>query len=105
MSALLSPGLSDVCRLTEGRTGLRITGPGQAANLTRLEGARDTAGCPDWPAFAERFGGESLAGHAWTGLIRSVTIGETYFFRNKPHFDLLRERVLPALIERRYREE
>ena len=105
MSALLSPGLSDVCRLTQARTGLRITGPGQAANLIRLEGARGAAGCLDWPAFAERLRGESLAGHAWTALIRSMTVGETYFFRNKPHFDLLRERVLPALIEQRHREE
>ncbi|MFI5283425.1 MAG: CheR family methyltransferase [Candidatus Dormibacterales bacterium] len=105
MSALLSPGLSDVCRLTQARTGLRITGPGRAANLIRLEGARGAAGCLDWPAFAERLRGESLAGHAWTALIRSMTVGETYFFRNKPHFDLLRERVLPALIEQRHREE
>ncbi len=105
MSALLSPGLSDVYRLTRARTGLWITGPGRAANLIRLEGARDAAGCPDWPAFAERLRGESLAGHAWSAFIRSLAIGETYFFRNKPHFDLLRERVLPALIEQRHREE
>ena len=105
MSGLIPPGLADVYRLTEARTGLRITGPGRAANLVRLEGARDAAGCPDWPSFAERLGGESLVGHAWTELIRSLTIGETYFFRNKPHIDLLRDQVLPALIERRYREE
>ncbi len=105
MSGLIPPGLSDVCRLTEARIGLQITGPGRAANLLRLEGARDAAGCPDWAAFAERLGGESLAGYAWTALIRSMTIGETYFFRNKPHIDLLREQVLPALIEQRNREE
>ena len=105
MSGLIPPGLADVYRLTQARTGLRVTEPGRAANLTRLEGARDAAGCPDWPAFAERLEGECLAGHAWTALIRSMTIGETYFFRNKPHFDLLRERVLPALIEQRHREE
>jgi chemotaxis protein methyltransferase CheR len=94
-----------VYRLTEARTGLRITGPASAANLVRLEGARDAAGCPDWPSFAERLGEESLAGLAWTELIRSLTIGETYFFRNKPHVDLLRDQVLPGLIERRHREE
>ncbi|MHB8589900.1 MAG: CheR family methyltransferase [Candidatus Dormibacteraceae bacterium] len=105
MSGPIPPGLADVCRLAEARTGLRITAPERADNLVRLKSARDAAGCADWPAFAERLGGETLAGPAWTALIRSLTIGETYFFRNKPHIDLLREQVLPALIERRRREE
>lgn len=37
----------------------------------------------------------------WRLLINRVTIGETYFFRNMPHFDILREHILPALIEQR----
>ena len=105
MSGPLPPGLADVCRLAEARTGLRITAPERADNLVRLKSARDAAGCADWPALAERLGGETLAGPGWTALIRSLTIGETYFFRNKPHIDFLREQVLPALIERRRREE
>jgi chemotaxis protein methyltransferase CheR len=36
---------------------------------------------------------ETLAGH--------LTVGETYFFRERQSFDILRECVLPALIERR----
>lgn len=104
MSGLMVPGLADVCRLAEARTGLRITGPSRADNLTRLESARDAAGCSDWPALAKRLEDESLAGPAWTALIRSLLIGETYFFRNKPHFDILREQFLPALIEQRSRE-
>lgn len=99
------PGLHDVCRLAEERIGLRIAAPGGADNLARLESARHASGCGDWPAFAERLAGETLTGRAWAALIRSLTIGETYFFRNKPHIDLLREQVLPALIERRRREE
>jgi chemotaxis protein methyltransferase CheR len=105
MSGLVAEGLADVCRLAEARTGLLIAGPSRAANLVRLESARDAAGCADWPVLAKRLGEESLAGPAWTALIRSLLIGETYFFRNKPHFDLLREQLLPALIEQRYREE
>ena len=34
------------------------------------------------------------------GLIGELTIGETYFFRQREHFDLLRERVIPDLLER-----
>ncbi len=32
-------------------------------------------------------------------LINRVTIGESYFFRNRPHFEALREKILPDLIE------
>jgi chemotaxis protein methyltransferase CheR len=37
----------------------------------------------------------------WQTVIQTVTIGETYFFRNKRHFDVLRSRLLPDLIARR----
>jgi chemotaxis protein methyltransferase CheR len=35
----------------------------------------------------------------WQTLIQLLTIGETYFFRNKAHFDALREDILPRMIE------
>jgi len=34
-------------------------------------------------------------------LIAEITIGETYFFRHREHFDALRDLVLPDLIERK----
>lgn len=42
--------------------------------------------------------GKSLA--EWEELIPLLTIGETYFFRDSGQFMLLRERILPELIER-----
>jgi chemotaxis protein methyltransferase CheR len=36
--------------------------------------------------------------------VNLLTIGESYFFRNRPHFDALRNRILPDLIESRRRE-
>jgi chemotaxis protein methyltransferase CheR len=33
-------------------------------------------------------------------LVGELTIGETYFFRQREHFDLMRERILPDLLER-----
>jgi chemotaxis protein methyltransferase CheR len=35
-------------------------------------------------------------------LIDLVTVGETYFFRNQPHFDVLRGHLLPRIIEERF---
>src|SRR5580704_18560421 len=32
-------------------------------------------------------------------LIDLVTVGETFFFRNQPHFDALRGQMLPQLIQ------
>ncbi len=37
-------------------------------------------------------------------FLDSVTINETYFFRNAPQFDLLREKVLPELIDMKRRQ-
>ena len=34
-------------------------------------------------------------------LIDLVTIGETYFFRNQPQFDVLRDHLLPAIVSER----
>lgn len=41
----------------------------------------------------------------WQRLIHAVMIGETYFMRDKTHFQLLRERILPPLIHRRRQAE
>jgi chemotaxis protein methyltransferase CheR len=37
------------------------------------------------------------AGQHWDELIDELTIGETYFFRNPEHFELVREHLLPSL--------
>ena len=36
----------------------------------------------------------------WDSLVSALTVGETYFFRNKGHFDALAQHILPELIER-----
>ncbi len=38
---------------------------------------------------------------AWQRLIHALTIGETYFLRDKAHFRILRETILPRLIHER----
>ena len=37
----------------------------------------------------------------WKQVVNELTIGETYFFRNRWHFKALREEILPALINKR----
>ncbi|MBN1653196.1 MAG: hypothetical protein JXA30_05410 [Deltaproteobacteria bacterium] len=32
-------------------------------------------------------------------LVNQLTVGESYFFRNRPHFDALQRRIIPELVE------
>ncbi|MDQ7033870.1 MAG: protein-glutamate O-methyltransferase CheR [Anaerolineae bacterium] len=41
----------------------------------------------------------------WQHLIYALTIGETYFLRDKRHFDILRENILPRLMLTRRRSD
>ncbi len=41
----------------------------------------------------------------WQALMRALTIGETYFFRDEPTFQRLRQYILPDLIARRRQQE
>ncbi len=47
------------------------------------------------------YAGLSSNGLLWDTLILHLTIGETYFFRNRPQFAALRSTILPELMERR----
>ncbi len=40
----------------------------------------------------------------WKALIIAVTTGESYFFRDRGHFSLLQNTILPELIRRKYAE-
>src|SRR4051812_28199000 len=42
----------------------------------------------------------AAGGPSWEIILAQLTIGETYFFRNTPQFDALRQHILPELIER-----
>jgi len=44
---------------------------------------------------------EEDGGRELRGLVSLLTVGETYFFRNRGQFDALRDRILPDLIKRR----
>jgi chemotaxis protein methyltransferase CheR len=56
-------------------------------------GAKTFEGYLDY-LFSQSTGKKELA-----ALIDSITVGETYFFRNKPQFDILGEFVIPKLVE------
>ncbi len=83
------------------RTGLDV--PKFNANrLSRgLVDAIQAAGCADLQQFHARLKSSLPTSPAWDHLVSVLTIGETYFFRNTNHFDVLARNVLPELIARR----
>lgn len=44
---------------------------------------------------------QSLNSPLWQQIIQEITVGETYFFRNQPQFNALRDLILPGLIAQR----
>lgn len=47
---------------------------------------------------------EPLTSPLWQEIIEQITVGETYFFRNHTHFDVLRSDIFTSLIRARQRE-
>lgn len=92
--ARLATGISDAL-------GLRF-GPERTNDLERsLEGACPDFGFDDPSRFAEWLLSTRLSEEETERLASHLTVGETYFFRDKEVFDGLEQAVLPELIEKR----
>jgi len=100
--ATVSAGLEAICQLVQTRIGIQLD-PSRPEELLRLERTRDELGYSDWVSLYRRLARATSGAQPWNAAIRILTNGETYFFRTKPHFDLLREEVLPELIADRRR--
>ena len=66
-----------------------------------LVSAAHMFGFPDAPSFAHWLLSAPLTQDQIGGLARYLTVGETYFLRDKRVFDVLRCQILPELIARR----
>jgi chemotaxis protein methyltransferase CheR len=70
-------------------------------DLARRVGRRlSTLGAPDCACYLAILRDPLRGPSELDALIAEVTIGETYFFRHREHFDALRDLVLPDLIAR-----
>jgi chemotaxis protein methyltransferase CheR len=102
VAAFLSPSAwSDTARWVEANLGLHFT-PQQLPDLQRgLEGAAKRLGLPGAAACAQQALAQGFAADDLQVLAESLTIGETYFFRDPAVFDQLAEQVLKPLAARR----
>jgi chemotaxis protein methyltransferase CheR len=91
-------GFETIARLIAARTGIgfETRGPGDMERATRHAMTKTGVNEPD--EFARRLQSDD---GVWDELIEEITVRETYFFRNPEHFELVRQRILPALAELR----
>jgi chemotaxis protein methyltransferase CheR len=80
------------------RTGLHYPERKRADLLHGLNMVMHTG---DYASVAALYEAAVEGGPAWDLLLIHLTIGETYFFRNEPQFDALRQHILPEILQRR----
>lgn len=92
------PEFAGIAATITDRTGL-VFEPNRCASLEQAVRAvmREQA-LADLADFERRLSSGLLP---WQALIQHITVGETYFFRDAPHFEFLCRRVLPELAELR----
>src|SRR4051812_117284 len=99
--ALANPDLVRVSELIAERTGLHFPRE-RLADLGRaLDEAAPEFGCDSGAACVERLLSTPLSATELRTLATHLTIGETYFFRERPSFNALATEVLPLLIHRK----
>lgn len=99
--ALPAPLWQQLSELIAARTGLHFP-PERRPDLRRaLAEVAPEFGFDDGDACAEWLLATSVSGDALRKLATHLTIGETYFFRERPSFDALASHVLPSLIQRK----
>lgn len=97
--APLAPTLLEAATaLVRRRIGLAFTGPRASALEQGLLRAMSAAGLSDPAMYLARLDGET---DLLDALVAEITVGETYFFRDRGQWNLLRTQLLPQLLERR----
>lgn len=87
--------------LLQKRCGLFFSADQQANLLAHIQETMYALRIDDMGLLVSQLELLPLAHNYWRDLLARITIGETYFFRNRWHFAALRDDVLPALIQKR----
>lgn len=89
-----------ISRIIATRTGL-VFSKARETELERclLESFSESSAYPSAEEYIRRLETDMISRRELKSLVARLTVGETYFFRNRQQFDLLRSLVLPRLIE------
>jgi chemotaxis protein methyltransferase CheR len=84
-------------------SGIQLDESKQYLMESRLRGLMDETKCLSYGELYTRVRGET-SGTLERSIINAITTGETSFFRDSAPFQLLRQKLLPALVARRSQE-
>jgi chemotaxis protein methyltransferase CheR len=98
---LSDPGYALVKEHLIASTGLAYYADKDAELVRRIRRCMSSTGHRDWVSYLERLRDPCEGPVEMDALIAEITIGESYFFRHREHFDALRDIVLPKLISQR----
>ncbi len=96
--------LDQISRVITAKTGL-VFPKSREAELRHclLECFRASTDSRSAEVYLQKLESDSLSKRDMRRLIARLTVGETYFFRNRAQFDLIRYNILPHLVHRRAR--
>src|SRR3981081_3556323 len=95
--AVPADALAALAALIEARSGLRFVGGRYGELGTKLARAFAESECATWPAYQAQV----TTGAGFEQLVETLTVGETYFYRHRPYFDMLEREILPEIIAKR----
>jgi len=88
------------CELIQTRTGIRVADSRREVLARALKEIAESMACEDLNQFFSYLLDARTDSEIWDDLIKKVTIGETYFFRDTDYIEALRHNILPDLIAR-----
>jgi len=83
------------------RSGLHFSADKRQALRRGLAEALGASVCTSLDEYYELLRTSPSAHREWDRVISALTVGETYFLRNKGHFDALAKHILPEIVARR----
>jgi chemotaxis protein methyltransferase CheR len=86
--------------LIQMRTGIRVGENRREILAQALKENLESVKCTDLDHFFSCLQGARTDSEMWNDLIKKVTVGETYFFRDSDTIEVLRDHILPDLIAR-----
>jgi len=89
-----------VCELIERRTGIRVGESRREVLGYALKECAESAKCAGLDQLFACLRDAQTDSEVWNDLIKKVTIGETYFFRDSDYMEALYRNILPDLIAR-----
>ena len=90
--------------LIQTRTGIRVGENRREILAQALDEMLDSDRCTDMGHLYSALQGARTESEVWSDLIKKVTVGETYFFRDANTIEALRRYILPDLIARHQKD-